>query len=132
MNWFGPAFARWTAGLLPHEETTHSRARVLSVLQRNGPQIMSRVKDELGLTAASMTALVDGLEREGMLRREPHPTDRRSTVLVLTTAGEECDLSDRYNALAGDLFSGLTDAQRTAFADVLDTVAGTLRHRLQG
>ena len=38
-------------------------------------------------TAATMTSLVDGLERKGLVTREPHPEDRRSLQVRLTPEG---------------------------------------------
>ena len=37
---------------------------------------------------ASVTRIVQLLERKGLLRRKPHPTDGRRSELVLTSAGE--------------------------------------------
>ena len=37
---------------------------------------------------ASITRIVQLLERKGLLRRKPHPTDGRRSELVLTSAGE--------------------------------------------
>lgn len=37
---------------------------------------------------ASVTRIVQLLERKGLLRRKPHPTDGRRSELVLTGAGE--------------------------------------------
>lgn len=44
---------------------------------------------ELGLTTGAVTAMIDRLEATGLIERRPHPTDRRSTVLALTKAGED-------------------------------------------
>jgi DNA-binding MarR family transcriptional regulator len=38
----------------------------------------------LGMTSGGATALVQRLEREGFVAREPHPRDRRSALLRLT------------------------------------------------
>ena len=48
-----------------------------------GPKDLSRL---LGITTASTTSLIDRLVRSGHVRREPHPTDRRSLVIVPTVA----------------------------------------------
>ena len=37
-----------------------------------------------GLSSGATTAVIDRLERAGMVQRRPHPTDRRGTTLVLT------------------------------------------------
>ncbi|MCU1574121.1 MAG: transcriptional regulator, MarR family [Micrococcaceae bacterium] len=46
-----------------------------------GPKELSRM---LGITTASTTSLIDRLVSSGHARREPHPTDRRSLVIVPT------------------------------------------------
>jgi DNA-binding MarR family transcriptional regulator len=61
--------------------------RVLQVLSSRGPSIMSALGDELCVTARGVTSLVDGLEAEGLVRRQPHPTDRRATLVDLTDTG---------------------------------------------
>lgn len=49
--------------------------------ERVGPKDLSRI---LGITTASTTSLIDRLVGSGHVRREPHPTDRRSLVIVPT------------------------------------------------
>ena len=51
--------------------------------ERVGPKDLSRM---LGITTASTTSLLDRLVGSGHVRREPHPTDRRSLVIVPTVA----------------------------------------------
>lgn len=48
-----------------------------------GPKDLSRV---LSITTASTTSLIDRLVASGNARREPHPTDKRSLVIVPTVA----------------------------------------------
>jgi DNA-binding MarR family transcriptional regulator len=50
-----------------------------------GPKDLSRV---LQITTASTTSLIDRLVGSGHVRREPHPTDRRSLVVVPTVADD--------------------------------------------
>jgi DNA-binding MarR family transcriptional regulator len=46
-----------------------------------------QVAEHLGITKQSAGQLVDELERAGYARREPHPTDRRGKLVVLTDRG---------------------------------------------
>jgi DNA-binding MarR family transcriptional regulator len=46
-----------------------------------------QVAEHLGITKQSAGQLVDELERAGYARREPHPTDRRGKLIVLTDRG---------------------------------------------
>jgi len=48
-----------------------------------------QVAEHLGITKQSAGQLVDELERAGYARREPHPTDRRGKLVVLTDRGWE-------------------------------------------
>ena len=45
---------------------------------------MGDLASHLHVTPRTITDLVDALEREGMLIRKPHPTDRKATLLELT------------------------------------------------
>jgi DNA-binding MarR family transcriptional regulator len=37
----------------------------------------------------SVTNIIDQLERSGLVTRDPHPTDRRTTLASITEAGRE-------------------------------------------
>ncbi len=50
----------------------------------------------LGMTSASVTALIDRLEQAGHVARRPHPSDRRRLVITATPRAEEA----AYDALA--------------------------------
>lgn len=43
--------------------------------------------DRLGVTRPNITKLVDGLERQGLVQRLPHPDDRRMVQAQLTPEG---------------------------------------------
>jgi DNA-binding MarR family transcriptional regulator len=48
---------------------------------------MGALAAEVTLSRTGLTRLVDRLEREQLLRREPAPEDRRGSYVVLTAAG---------------------------------------------
>ena len=48
---------------------------------------MAQLADRVLLSRSGLTRLVDRLEREGLVRREPSPDDARGTYTVLTAAG---------------------------------------------
>lgn len=56
----------------------------LGSLYMDGPQTPTGLARTVGITAASATELCDRLERAGLARREPHATDRRKRLIVLT------------------------------------------------
>lgn len=66
----------------------------LRVLHRHDGS--GRVQDlsrELSLTIGAASKLADRLERDGLARRSPHPTDRRSSLVALTESGESARAS---------------------------------------
>ena len=62
----------------------------LSVLRqlRGGPQTVGRLGAEVGLAPASVTRLVDRLEKRGLVARSRDPEDRRRVDVRLTSQGE--------------------------------------------
>lgn len=45
--------------------------------------------DHLGMTSASVTALLDRLTSSGHVQRTPHPTNRRSNMITATPGSDE-------------------------------------------
>ncbi|EPH41884.1 MarR family transcriptional regulator [Streptomyces aurantiacus] len=112
--------------------TTRGEFDVLATLRRSGePYTLSprRLSSTLMLTSGGMTGRLDKLERAGLLRRSPDPSDRRALQVTLTEKGLE--LVDRA------VVAGL-EAQRTALTaaglDEAETaqLAALLRKLLAG
>lgn len=66
-----------------------SGSQAVSYLFSRGPMGQSELGALLGLTTASITALLDRLERDDIARRRPHPSDRRRSIVELTERGEQ-------------------------------------------
>src|SRR5215470_16438865 len=54
---------------------------------REGAPPLARLGEALQIHQTSITSLVDRLEKQGLIRRVPHPTDRRVTMAEITPAG---------------------------------------------
>ena len=63
------------------------RARAIRRLARR-PMSMRELADALGIDPPNATVLVDDLEAQGLVRRRPHPTDRRAKVVEATRKGK--------------------------------------------
>jgi DNA-binding MarR family transcriptional regulator len=90
---------------------------------------MSDISDELGVTRRNVTALVDALEEEGLVRRMPHPSDRRATVIELTEKGAETTgntYNDHRTGVA-ELFTNLSGDEQQELIRVLGTLREALR-----
>lgn len=73
------------AGLTP------AKLRVLQILsgRKDGNATPTALANQMGVSQATVTALVDQLENRGMVRRERSSTDRRQTHVVIASAGVE-------------------------------------------
>ena len=77
---------------------------------------MSDVAEVLGVTPRNITALVDGLEEEGMVRRVAHPSDRRATLIELTdSAPDPTQLMAAHRAAIGQIFGCLTESEQADY-----------------
>lgn len=70
---------------------TFARYEVLMLLSfsRTGALPMSKVAERLLVQPAGVTKLVDKLAAEDLVRRTPNPTDRRGTLVEVTSAGRK-------------------------------------------
>ena len=75
---------RITVGAL---DLTTRQAGVLRELW--APRTQREVAESLRCATSNVTFVVDKLEAAGLVRREPHPVDRRAKMLHLTESGEQ-------------------------------------------
>jgi len=72
------------------------RARTVRRLARR-PMTMGELATALGIDPPNATVVVDDLESLGLVRRRPHPTDRRAKLVEATRKGK--DLARRADAI---------------------------------
>ncbi|WP_030467795.1 MarR family winged helix-turn-helix transcriptional regulator [Lentzea aerocolonigenes] len=112
------------AALKPHGLTfARYEALVLLYFSRKGALPMRVMGERLQLHPTSVTNIVDRLESDGLVRRTPHPTDRRTTLVEITDAG----LKRREDATAAVVevnlgLKGLTDRQTEQLTELLAKV----------
>ena len=82
--------ARLNAVLKPFGLTfPRYEALMLLYFSRRGSLPLGKMGVRLQVHRTSVTNIVDQLERSGLVRREPHPTDRRTTLAEITDQGRE-------------------------------------------
>lgn len=101
---------------------------VLRAIGEAGGQSQQAVAQRLHIPASTMVSLLDHLEREGLVERRPHPTDRRTRLLQLTVRGEQVlDQAVRVGARwEQEICSGLSPAERDTLLALLRRVATTI------
>jgi DNA-binding MarR family transcriptional regulator len=99
-----------------------SASQVLAVLEGVGEPLPSNaIAERLLVTTASMTSLLDTLERRGYVLRNPHPTDRRKILVSLTADGAKVvdELLPTMRSAELSAAAGLTEAQRATLVELL-------------
>ena len=87
---------------------------VLKALLYTGPLPVNTIGWKVLLTSGSITSAVDRLEAEGLVKRVPHPTDRRASLVSLTKAGRNKirPASLRHAQTMAEVVSVLTPAEQ--------------------
>ena len=94
---------------------------------REHPMTMGDVARLVNVTTGGLTSLVERLEKNDLVRREPDPTDRRRTNLVLTTAGSAAREDFLANIVRAELeLEQVEPERREAVHDFLHDVTRTL------
>jgi DNA-binding MarR family transcriptional regulator len=84
----------------------------LSRIERGGPATASALAKLEQISPQSMGATLAGLERRGLIRRDPDPEDGRKAILSLTDAGADA-LRSRRNSRT-QLLAAALEAEFTA------------------
>lgn len=108
-----------------------SRARLsaLSVVVFRGPLTLGELAAAESVRSATMTGIVNGLERDGLVRRRPHGTDRRAVQVEATAAGRR--LLGRARGKRLELVASKLADVSDAELDVLERAAGLLEERFR-
>lgn len=102
---------------------------VLTYLRKYAPAPVGELVRVFGLKQSTFTSLLDRLERDGLVRREPNPADRRSFLVHLTERGR--GLTGRLNRLLerleDDIRARLRRAEAKGFQAVMAAVEDVTR-----
>ena len=107
--------------LKPHG-LTFARYEMLMLLMftRSGALPMAKASARLQVHPTSVTNVVDRLEAVGLVKRQAHPSDRRTTLVEITDAGRTLALA-ATEELNAQVFAqpGIDDQAVAGLADVL-------------
>lgn len=84
--------------------------------------------ERAGITRATVTGLLDGLEREALIERHADTHDRRALRIVLTRKGKRLakTVFEQHSLWIASLFGRLSNAERQQLRTLLDKVVGHL------
>jgi DNA-binding MarR family transcriptional regulator len=110
---FVGTFERWSDRRAAEAGVSVPRMKLLNAIKCQGPQKMADLAGRLETTPRNVTAIVDALEAEGLVRRKPHPTDRRVTLVELTCNEDKVAAQfGSYQRSVAALFADLDETER--------------------
>ena len=125
---FAGTFDRWAGRKAADAGASIPRLHLLYQVHCHGPQKMADLAEALAVTPRNVTALVDGLEADGLVRRIPHSTDRRVTLVELTCNSDRVAAQfGTYQASVAGLFAGMSDDERRTLLRLLGALHDRMR-----
>ena len=110
---------------------TPGRINILMTLDSQADKRMplSELGNHLVVTRANITGLVDGLVKDGLVRRVDHPEDRRMVFAELTDKGRKfiAWFAPRHHKLVNEIGSCLSDKDKIQLTEWLDTLRNRIR-----
>jgi DNA-binding MarR family transcriptional regulator len=131
---FMPVFKRWLELKYENGTMSFARLKLIGMLHRKGPMIMSELGGRLDVSARNITKLVDALEHEGLVRRVAHGTDRRATVIETTPEGSKVgeQVWGEHRRAMSTLFDELNEVDRADLLRTFTRLHDVLERRMAG
>jgi MarR family transcriptional repressor of emrRAB len=88
----------------------------------------SDLSDFLGVSRNTISALLSGLEEQGLIERRLHPTDRRQFLIRISPAGQDLvrQRAPQFAALVGSLFDVLSPEEQQTLLALLTRLSENL------
>ena len=106
--------------MLSEEGLTQPQFHVLRIAARSGGTSMREMSDEMLVTPANMTGLIDRLESRGLIKRGAREGDRRARIIDLTPKGKELQetVAMKYGRFMQNALRALTDDEQAMLSEL--------------
>jgi DNA-binding MarR family transcriptional regulator len=114
----------------PYADLSTAAFQILAVIEGQGaPLPPSVIAERMLMTSGTMTSLLDTLARRGLVRRTPHPDDRRMLLIDITDAGREVVdvVLPVTHRITEEMFGHLSETERERLIRTL----GRVQERLE-
>ena len=82
--------------------------QVLHIIELAGSITPKALADRIHLTTGGVTVVLDRLEKDNLITREKHPTDRRSILITLSSSKRRAEINAAYEEYAEDFLTRLS------------------------
>jgi MarR family transcriptional regulator, 2-MHQ and catechol-resistance regulon repressor len=103
------------------QKLTTPQFGVLEILHKMGPVPLKKISEEMMVTGANITCVVDNLEKEGFVKRVPSKEDRRVIHAELTPQGKAKieSIMPAYSDSMATVISPLSDHEQKELTRLL-------------
>jgi DNA-binding MarR family transcriptional regulator len=121
------AVSRLLARKLSELDLTEAEGHVIFHIVEIGPEQLAGIPDlnrAFGMRPSTLTAVLDRLERRGLIERRVNPNDRRSSLLIATPAGLDAarEVAGVFDAIEMRALGTVSEVDRAGFAAVMTAI----------
>jgi MarR family transcriptional regulator, organic hydroperoxide resistance regulator len=121
------AVSRLLARKLAELDLTEAEGHVIFHIVEIGPEQLAGIPDlnrAFGMRPSTLTAVLDRLERRGLIRRRVNPKDRRSSLLIPTSAGLDAarEVAGVFDAIEARALGTVSEEDLAGFAALITAI----------
>ncbi|PZN12556.1 MAG: MarR family transcriptional regulator [Bacillota bacterium] len=116
------------------DATTAAQCMILTELGRSGPVTLADLARRVNLDKGWVSRVVEAMTRQGLLRKEPSPADRRAVIISMTAAGAHlcCNLNEMLDHQADRVMRRIPPEERPNVLRALALLERALQEELGG
>ena len=115
-------------------DTTEMYLRTIYELEEEGVvPLRARIAERLGQSGPTVSQTVARMERDGLIARQAHPSDRRASVVMLTAKAKARfpEAKKRLTENANAAVAGFSDEEKATLMAMLQRVVQNLDEELE-
>lgn len=109
-------------------EISGGQGRILFVLWKKDHLTISEISEQTSLAKNTVSVVVDGMVRKGIVERETNPSNRRQTIISLTDYAQS--MREQYEAVSRQMnqlfYQGFSEREQKEFESFLARILKTL------
>lgn len=104
---------------------------LIHIDRMGGDVRQSELAESLDISQPSLVRTLDQVQAAGLVGRTPHPEDKRSNIIELTSAGKDLvgRIEERLGLLRADLLQGVPDEAIMIMVEMLDLLSQRIGER---
>ncbi len=121
----------WEQDVVKSSSLSPAQMHTIEIVGHEPHGATLRMKDlakKMGVTTGTLTVMIDRLEQQGLLKRTPHETDRRSYLIALTEKGQGLFVEHHqyHLRLTEEITATLSTEEQALFSATLEKIIGQM------